>query len=98
VVLFAALHEQPYRGWFEFALKAAKIEDFTWHCLRRTFASRLVKAGVDIRTVAALMGHKTLQMTMRYAHLAPQHLADAVGRLVNFATDTKADTELVNHS
>jgi len=40
-------------------------------------------AGVDIRTVAELMGHKTIQMTMRYAHLAQQHKQDAVERLVS---------------
>jgi site-specific recombinase XerD len=55
------------RDWFEPAIKLAKIEDYTWHCNRRTFASRLVMAGVDIRTVAQLMGHRTIQMTMRYA-------------------------------
>jgi hypothetical protein len=55
-------------------------------------------AGVDIRTVAELMGHKTIQMTMRYAHLAPQHKLDAVERLVlqpvsqSRATDTKTST------
>src|SRR5208337_1907276 len=38
----------------------------SWHCNRHTFASRLITAGVDIRTVAALMGHSTIQMTMRY--------------------------------
>jgi hypothetical protein len=41
-------------------------------------------AGVDLRTVAELMGHKTIQMTMRYAHLAPQHNLAAVERLVSF--------------
>jgi hypothetical protein len=60
------------------------MEDFTWYCLRHTFASRLVMAGVDIRTVAELMGHKTIQMTMRYAHLAPQHSLAAVERLTSF--------------
>jgi site-specific recombinase XerC len=39
-------------------------------------------AGVDLRTVAELMGHKTIQMTMRYAHLAPAHRLAAVERLV----------------
>jgi hypothetical protein len=39
-------------------------------------------AGVDLRTVADLMGHKTIQMTMRYAHLAPAHQLVAVERLV----------------
>jgi hypothetical protein len=38
-------------------------------------------AGVDLRTVAELMGHKTIQMTMRYAHLAPAHKLAAVERL-----------------
>jgi hypothetical protein len=41
-------------------------------------------AGVDIRTVAELMGHKTIQMTMRYAHLAPEHNLAAVERLTSF--------------
>jgi site-specific recombinase XerD len=73
---------QGSRGWFVSALKDAKIKDFTWHCNRHTFASRLVMAGVDIRTVGELLGHKSLSMTMRYAHLAPAHNAAAVDRLV----------------
>lgn len=40
--------------------------------------------GVDIRTIAALMGHKTIQMTMRYAHLAPEHKLVAVERLGSY--------------
>ena len=56
--------------------------EMTWHCNRHTFASRLVMAGVDLRTVAELLGHRTLQMVMRYAHLAPEHQASAVDRLV----------------
>ena len=59
-----------------------RIKDYTWHCNRRTFASRLVMEGVDIRTVAQLMGHSTIQMTMRYSHLAPEHSQTAVERLV----------------
>ena len=70
------------RDWFEPAVEAAKMKDFTWHCNRHTFASRLVMAGVDIRTVAHLMGHSTIQMTMRYAHLAPEHTQAAVDVLV----------------
>ena len=72
----------------------AGIKNFTWHCLRHTFASRLVMAGVDLRTVAELMGHKNLQM-MRYARLAPEHKAAAVDKLVKTATDTKTDTKRV---
>ena len=88
--------QQPYRMWLELALKAAEIKGFTWHCLRHTFASRLVMSGVDLRTVAELMGHKSLQMTFRYAHLAPEHNAAAVAKLDAFveATSTKTGTDL----
>jgi site-specific recombinase XerD len=40
-------------------------------------------AGVDLRSVAELLGHRTLQMVMRYSHLAPEHQASAVDRLVS---------------
>jgi integrase len=75
---------QGSRGWFSTALDEAKVLDYTWHCNRHTFASRLVMAGVDLRTVAELLGHRTLQMVMRYSHLAPEHQTSAVDRLVNF--------------
>jgi len=54
------------------------IKDFRFHDLRHTFASHLVMAGVDITTIQQLLGHKTLAMTLRYAHLAPAHKARAV--------------------
>jgi integrase len=46
--------------------------------LRHTFASRLVMNGVPLRVVQELMGHKTIQMTCRYAHLAPSVELEAV--------------------
>ncbi len=75
---------EGYKHWFNQAVERAGLVNFTWYCLRHTFASRLVMAGVDIRTVAELMGHKTIQMTMRYAHLAPEHNLAAVERLILF--------------
>jgi integrase len=51
------------------------------HVLRHTFASRLVMAGVDLRTVQELMGHKSILMTMRYAHLSPDHKRAAMETL-----------------
>jgi hypothetical protein len=62
------------------ALEQAQIQGANWHTLRHTFASRAVMAGVDIRTVQELMGHSTVTMTMRYAHLSPAHLKRAVNR------------------
>jgi site-specific recombinase XerD len=85
-LVFVNIHGEPLRGykhWFNPAVSEAGIRDFTWYCLRHSFASRLVMAGVDLRTVAELMGHKTIQMTMRYAHLAPAHRLAAVERLVS---------------
>lgn len=85
---------QGSRGWFPSVLEEAKIDGYSWHCNRHTFASRLVMAGVDLRTVAELLGHRTLQMVMRYSHLAPEHQASAVDRLVKVGKrrDTKSDT------
>jgi len=50
-------------------------------------------AGVPLRTLAELLGHRTLAMVMRYAHLAPAHLRDAVERIVGTPTDTTTDTK-----
>ena len=69
------------RRWFDAATKRAGIRDFHWHDLRHTFASRLVMAGHDIRTVQDLMGHKTIGMTVRYSHLSAPHKRDAVKSL-----------------
>lgn len=83
---------RDWRRWFEEAVVAAGITNFHWHDLRHTFASRLVMAGVDLRTVQELMGHKTIAMTVRYAHLAPAHRREAIERLTAGATSTRTST------
>lgn len=69
------------RGWFGDGLKAAGVYACSWHCLRHTFASRLVMSGADVRTVAELLRHRTLAMVMRDAHLARDFRMDAVQRM-----------------
>lgn len=54
---------------------------FVFHMLRHTFVSRLVQRGVSLRVVADLAGHTSITTTMRYAHLAPQNLTDAINLL-----------------
>jgi site-specific recombinase XerD len=81
------------RYWFEPAVRDAKIRKFSWHCLRHTFASRLTMAGVDLRTVQELMGHKSIQMTVRYSHLTPKHTLAAVERLAGGALETPTGTK-----
>jgi len=81
------------RYWFEPSLRAAEIRDFSWHCLRHTFASRLVMSGVDLRTVQELLGHKSIAMTVRYSHLSPTHTLAAVERLAGPTPDAPSDTK-----
>ncbi len=66
---------------WENAVEAAGIEGFRFHDLRHTFASYYVMSGGDLNPLRVILGHKSLTMTLRYAHLAPEHLHAGVDRM-----------------
>jgi len=82
---------REHRNWWKAALGEAKVQDFHWHDLRHSFASRLVQRGVDIYTVKEQMGHAVISVTMRYAHLAPSHLHAAVERIGSVAKSVASE-------
>jgi integrase len=76
------------RTGFERACRAAQLEDFRFHDLRHTCASWLVMAGRHLKEVQELLGHRTFAMTLRYAHLSPDRLREAVAALPDLQKNT----------
>jgi integrase len=70
-----------FKAPFARALKQAKIDGFRWHDLRHSAASYLAQQGVDLRRIAAILGHKTLQMSMRYSHLNVESLREDLEKM-----------------
>ena len=79
------------RHWFDEAVMEAEIKNFRWHGLRHTFASRLRMKGAPLEDIADLLGHKSLTMTRRYAHLGLNKLHAVVSLLgsSNRTSDTR---------
>ena len=69
------------RNAFERACKRAGIYNFHFHDLRHTAASFMAMGGVDLMSIKQILGHKTIQMTLRYSHLSPGHLRNAVAAI-----------------
>ena len=63
------------------ALKVSEIGDFRWHDLRHSCASYMAMSGYQMRTIAEILGHKTLSMVHRYTHLSTEHLTEAISDL-----------------
>ena len=82
---------------FQSVVKKAGLKDVTLHTCRHTFASTLVRSGIDLVTVARLMGHSTTRMTEKYSHLSRNHQSDAVKKL-DSAYKTMAKTMVVDNS
>ena len=79
---------------FEWLLKRVGIEDFRIHDLRHTCASWLVSAGQQLTAVRNLLGHSTIQMTERYAHLSPDNVRAAVNALDGVAQNCHTNFNL----
>jgi integrase len=65
----------------QLACKRAGIEPIGWHTLRHTFATQLVNRGATLQAVQVLLGHSTVTMTQRYAHMAPETMRDTINLL-----------------
>lgn len=106
--IFYKENGQPYQKWdiqpaWERANEKAEIVNFRWHDLRHCFASWNRQAGLDLDTLADLMGHKDTRMTRRYAHITPAHLKKAVEQLEKGYGDfitilAQSKKKEVNHS
>ena len=70
-----------FRPSFDSARERAGLPSVHMHDLRHTAASHMLMAGTDIRTLAAILGHSTLQMVLRYTHLLDEHKLNAVDRI-----------------
>jgi len=90
-------HLRYFRRSFETACRRAKITGFTFHDLRHTFASRLVRSGVDLITVKDLLGHYSVKTTERYTHSNQEQKRKAVELLSTESGGKKAE-KVVNLS
>ena len=77
---------------WESAMKTAGIEDFRFHDLRHSCASYLAMQGCSPSEIAEVLGHKTLEMVKRYAHLSPQHTASVVEKMNEGLFGSHAET------
>lgn len=86
--VFTSPYSTGKMGFVDISLKtattAAGLDDVTLHTLRHTFGTRLVAAGVDLRTVQELMGHSRIETTMRYVHLVDRNKHEAIRKLSGF--------------
>jgi integrase len=89
-LVFGATSFDHFRSAWETSVRRAKLKNVRFHDLRHTFASWCVQRGATLQEVKDLLGHSSLAMTLRYAHLAPEHLRTAVSRLDDILSEVPA--------
>jgi len=77
-ISFAQVNPRTINRYFSSFTKQCAINNFRFHDLRHTFASKLAIKGVPIHVISELLGHTNIQMTMRYAHLSPKAKREAI--------------------
>ena len=90
------LDDSHLRRAFRGAMKVCRIENFHFHDLRHTFATRLVQSGIDLYKVQCLLGHKSPIMTQRYAHHYPESLREGVEMLEKYRLPSTGGTNLAH--
>jgi integrase len=95
-LVFGTQSWYTFRGHWTAAVNAAGLEDFRFHDLRHTFASWAVQRGATLPELKDLLGHSSLAMVMRYAHLSPEHLRSAVARLDTVLAPPKITQEITH--
>ncbi len=77
-ITFNHINPRTINRYFNELMDGCEIENFRFHDLRHTFASKLAIKGVPIHVISELLGHTNIQMTMRYAHLSPKAKREAI--------------------
>ena len=93
---YTLLDDSHLRRAFRGAMKLCRIENFHFHDLRHTFATRLVQSGIDLYKVQCLLGHKSPIMTQRYAHHYPESLREGVEMLEKYRLASTGGTNLAH--
>jgi integrase len=88
-------HIKEVKTAFKNACRKSNLEDLRFHDLRHTAASKMVEAGVDIVTVAEILGHSDIKMTMRYVHPTPENKSKAVNVLAVVCGERDQETEKI---
>lgn len=88
-------HIKDVKTAFKGACRRSKIKGLRFHDLRHTSASWMVEGGVDLVTVSKILGHSSIQMTMRYAHPTPENMKLAVEKLGEILDSKRKKTDTV---